>query len=61
MITKYYQSGRVDFYYDDNMKLCNIRINNLTKDEFHALYDEEYEMRYYKKMVQSRHDEATGK
>ena len=52
-ITSYYTSGRIDFYYDNQMKLCDIRVRNLTREEYAVLYNDELDYGCY--MEENKH------
>ena len=41
-ISNYYTNGRVDFYFNNEMKLCDIRVRDLTYEEYCVLFDEQY-------------------
>ena len=46
-IKGYYKNGRIDFFYDNDGYICNIRVNNLNINEYLILKLEELEPGYY--------------
>ena len=49
-IKSYYTNGRIDYFYDENMELCNIRIKDLTEEEYNVIHNEEYDVGHYMKV-----------
>ncbi len=53
-ISQYSKKGRINYYFDDEMKLCVARVNDLSKEEYNVLHDEEYEIGNYMRVAETQ-------